>query len=140
MKNYQFIPPDKQEFYDIPLLGQVRFDSSSGYGGNYNLGELLNNFRKNTSHSVTMQAMDDGLSAKGILSGDFLSIDLQAPLKNSDICAIRLGYKTFIRKIFFEKNFIRFETGASDTSPLIIDPKTPGFDIIGKVTSVIREL
>lgn len=132
--------PGEREFYDIPLLGEVRFESTPEYGGDYNLGELLNNFRKNATHTVTMQAMDNGLASKGILSGDYLTIDLNAPLHNGNICAVQLGYKTYIRKIFFEKKFIRFEAGTPDASPLIIDPQTPGFEIIGKISAVIREL
>jgi SOS-response transcriptional repressor LexA len=140
--NSTFSPEANQhkEFYDIPLLGEVRFETSPEYGGDYNLGELLNNFRKNATHTITMQAMDHGLSDKGILHGDFLTVDLHAPLENGDICAVRLGHKTYIRKVYFEKNFIRFETDSSTTSPLIIDPQTPGFELIGKVSTVIREL
>ena len=38
------------------------------------------------------------------------------------------------------KHLIRLETAGAKSSPLIVETGTPGFEIIGKVTSVIREL
>jgi SOS-response transcriptional repressor LexA len=136
----QYFDPSQHEFYDIPLLGEVRLQPAEDSEGDYHISELVYNFRKDSSTSLTVQAMDNGLASKGILQGDFLHVDFHSTLKNGDICALKLGHKVFIRKIFYEKNFIRFETGAPEASPLIIDPQTPGFEIIGKVSTVIREL
>jgi len=67
-------------------------------------------------------------------------VHLDRPLKNGDIAVVQLGYKIYIRKIFFEKKRVRLETDSGTPSPLIIDPATPGFEILGKVVTVIREL
>jgi len=129
-----------RDFYDIPIMGEVHIESKSGFGGNYSLGELIKNFRNQDTRSLTLRSLDDGLLENGIFSGDFLTVDLDAKVKNGDIAAVKLGDKIYIRKTIFEKDYIRLEKGRSDNSPLIVDIKTPGFEIIGKIATVIREL
>ena len=128
------------EFYNIPLMGQVRVETAFDSNGDYSIGELVNNIKKDDKRTISLKAMDDGLLAAGILNGDFLTVTMDTTLHNNDIAAVRLGPRIYIRKIFFERNLIRLETAAAKSSPLIVEVKTPGFEIIGKVTSVIREL
>ncbi len=131
---------DSHEFYNIPLMGQVRFETEFNARGDYSIGELVNNIRNSDARTITLKAMDDGLSAAGILYGDFLTVTLDAILHNNDIAAVRLGPRIYIRKIFFERNLIRLDTAGAKSTPLVVETGTPGFEIIGKVTSVIREL
>jgi SOS-response transcriptional repressor LexA len=67
-------------------------------------------------------------------------VHIDGTLKDGDIAVIRLGYKIYIRKIYFDKKRVRLETESGNPSPLIIDRETPGFEIVGKVVTVIREL
>ena len=131
---------DNHEFYNIPLMGQVRVETNFNTSGDYSIGELVNNIRNSDARTISLKAMDDGLSGAGILYGDFLTVTLDTTLRNNDIAAVRLGPRIYIRKIFFERNLIRLETAGAKSSPLIVETGTPGFEIIGKVTSVIREL
>lgn len=130
----------KEEFYNIPLIGQVHVENEWGSGGDYSLGELIRNYKKNDNRYLTLRAADDGLSAVGILQGDFLTIDMNSKPRNGDISAVRLGEKIFIRKTHFESGLIRLETTDPYDAPLIVDTKTPGFELLGKVHTVIREL
>lgn len=131
---------ETSEFYSIPLVGEVHLEDPFGTGGNYSLGELIKNFRNKDVHSVTLRAMDNGLAGEGIFYGDFLTVDLNSKPKNGAIAAVKLGHKIYIRKTYFERRFIRLETADPTSSPLIVDPKTPGFELIGRVHTVIREL
>jgi SOS-response transcriptional repressor LexA len=144
LKNsYMPVSPDNNqdhEFYNIPLMGQVRVETDFNTRGDYNIGELVNNIKNSDTRTISLKAMDDGLSAAGILYGDFLTVTMNAELHNNDIAAVRLGPRIYIRKIFFERSLIRLETASAKSSPLIVEARTPGFEIIGKVTSVIREL
>ncbi len=133
------ISADK-EFYNIPLLGEVHLEDTGGAGGNYSLGELIRNFRKHDQRTLTLRTLDNGLEGDGIFHGDYLTVNLNSKLRNSDIAAVRLGEKVIIRKIYFNNQFIRLETTDPFNAPLIVDSKTPGFEIIGKVHTVIREL
>jgi len=129
-----------KEFYNIPLFGEVKITDKNNPRGDYDIGEIITNSRNSASQSLNFRAADDALSRAGIFSGDFLVVHLDRPLKNGDIAVVQLGYKIYIRKIFFEKKRVRLETDSGTPSPLIIDPATPGFEILGKVVTVIREL
>lgn len=129
-----------KEFYNIPLFGEVRLDKKEYPRGDYDIGEIITNSRNSGPQSLNVRAADDGLSGAGIFTGDFLTVHLNDHLKDGDIAVVQLGYKIYIRKIFFEKKRVRLETDSNTPSPLIIDPATPGFEILGKVVTVIREL
>ncbi len=129
-----------KEFYNIPLFGEVRIEHDGHFQGDYDLGEIITNSRKNEQESLNVRAADNGLSGAGIFKNDFLTVQLNIGLSDGDIAVVKLGPKIYIRKIFFEKKHIRLETDSGTPSPFIIDRETPGFEIIGKVTTVIREL
>lgn len=129
-----------REFYNIPLFDEVRVEHKGHFQGDYDLGEIIGNFRKNAQQSLNVRAADDGLSGVGIYKNDFLTVQLKVPLEDGDIAVVKLGPKIYIRKIFFDNKRIRLETDSGTPSPFIIERGTPGFEIIGKVTTVIREL
>ena len=133
-----------KEFYNIPLFGEVHIDQGDDlfrtHKKNYDLGEIITNSRKNARRNINVRAADDGLVHAGIFKGDFLTVHLNIALKDGDIACIRLGHKIYIRKIYFDKKRVRLETESGNPSPLIIDHETPGFEIVGKVVTVIREL
>lgn len=132
-----------KEFYNIPLFGEVRIDHTDDFfqsNGNYDLGEIITNSRKQSRRTLNVRAADNGLTGAGIFKGDFLTVQLDRALIDGDIAVVRLGHKIYIRKIFFDKKHIRLETDESNPTPLIIERETPGFDIVGKVVTVIREL
>ncbi len=137
---FENTPPSNPDFYNIPLIGEVHVEADWGDAGNYSLGELIRNFRVSQTRYITVRTTDDGLSAEGIFEGDYLTIDLKQKVSGGDICAVKLGDKVYIRKAFFKGNFIRLETADTVTAPLIFDSQTPGFELLGKVVSVIREL
>lgn len=129
-----------KEFYNIPLFGEVRIEHRKEFNGNYDLGEIITNSQKSNSKNLNLRAADDGLAGIGIYKNDFLTFSLDMQLRNGDIAVIRLGYKIYVRKIYFDKKRVRLESDSNTPSPLIIDIDTPGFEVLGKVTTVIREL
>jgi SOS-response transcriptional repressor LexA len=128
------------EFYTIPLLGEVRLVFSDESYRPHSIGEIINNYRRTDSRTITMRALDDGLSREGILNGDFLTIDLRISPDDGDIVVVKIGYRIYVRKFFRERDLIRLETSSATPSPLIVDPRIPGFELIGKVVTIIREL
>lgn len=134
------LPSLNNEFYDIPLIGEVHMHESASDDQPLNITDLVNNFRKNDKKTITLRAADDGLEKTGIYRGDLLTISLKTTPVNHDIAAIRLGERIYIRRLFFQDKFIRLETDEVNNSPYIIDPKVPGFEIVGKVVTVVREL
>ena len=128
------------DFYQIPIIGEVRVDHLKYDDNQTDIGKLIQNIRKNDTKIITVQATDDGLEKLNIFKNDFLNVAINGQVKNGEIAVVKLGHKIFARKIFFEKEWIRLENDSKTNEPLIIDPKTPGFEIVGRVTTIIREL
>jgi len=131
---------EEQDYYNIPLIGQVRFDHDHPSLHKYSIGELIENFRRRNSGSVTLRAMDNGLIFTGILPGDYLTVDLRIRPSNGDIVALKLGGRLFVRKIYFDGRFLRMESDPERPAPFIIEQNAPGFELIGKVVNIVREL
>ena len=134
--------PLTNDFFNIPLLGQVRAGKHqpghNGPVGDYDLGDLVLNFRQNKQHSVILEVLDNAMQNAGILKGDYLTVALDTRLKNGDIAVIKLGERFFIRKFYYQDRRIRLETATSTASTLIVETNTPGFEIIGKVRAMTR--
>ena len=131
---------ESSDVFNIPLIGLVQAKDDADYPGDYYLGELVSNFPDHSNIQVTLQALDNAMSQSGILKGDFINIDKDVKLKDNDIVVVKLGERIYIRKYFSERSLIRLETSNEISSPLVIDPKTPGFKLIGKVISITRQL
>ncbi|MHB2150872.1 LexA family protein [Calditrichota bacterium LG25] len=129
------------QFYEIPVIGEVHLsEEDRRLLSKFTLGELLQNFQQENRDSVVVRALDNALAGAGIFKGDLLTVDLQSRPRSGDIAAVQFGSKLFIRKIFFNKNYIRLETAEEIPSPVIIDENTPGVSVLGRVTMVVREL
>lgn len=141
-KNPFAVPPAhlNSQFYDIPLIGEVHMSESPAEERSYNIAALVRNFRKEDRQTITLRAADDGMEKAGIYLGDLLTVNLNSAPVNHDIAAVRLGERIYIRRIFFQGEFVRLETDEENGSPYIVDPKVPGFEIVGKVVTVVREL
>ena len=129
-----------KEFYNIPLLGEAHLAEKHEDAVSVHPADAIRNILKKDRQSITLRVMDDGMTGAGIFRGDFLTLDLGLKVSDNDIAAVQLGERIYIRRIFFEGKFIRLETDRPNTSPYIIDPKVPGFEIVGKVVTVVREL
>jgi repressor LexA len=132
--------PVTQEFFDIPLLGQVRPGDPLSASGDYNLDALVSNFQHTDRHSVTLQVLDNAMQNSGIIKGDYLTVDLRIKPKNGDIAVVKLGERYFVRRFFRQNHRIRLETSGTSPSSLVIEENTPGFLLFGKVLSIFREL
>ena len=128
-----------RDFFDIPLLGQVRSVSLSHSSGDYHLSELVSNFQNTDRDFITIEVLDNAMSKTGILRGDFLTIDLKSKPKNNDIIVVKLGERFFIRRFYLQNRLIRLETADRYPSSFVIEEKTPGFQIIGKASSLSRQ-
>ncbi len=132
--------PGKHQFYNIPLLGEVKLQKDDFTYREYDIGEVIANFSENKARDITVRAADNGLKEQGIFEGDYLTVRQREKLKDGDIVVVQLGYKIYVRKAYFQKNHIRLETSRVNSSPLIVEKQTPDFTVLGKVVTVIREL
>lgn len=129
-----------REFYDIPLLGEVKIEHHDSLAGDYSIGDIINNFRLNNAETFSIQVMDEGMELSGIYCGDFLTVLLHDNVNDGEIAVVRLSEKIYVRRLFHVNGFIRLETSPDSRNPLIIEAAAPGFEVLGKVLSLIRAI
>jgi len=131
--------PVTRDFFNVPLLGMVRANMTSHSAEDYNLSELVSNYKNTDRYTITLEALDNAMVKAGILKGDYLTVDLQSRPRDGDIIVVKLGERFFIRRYYLQQHLIRLETADEYPSSLVIEDNTPGFQIIGKVTSLSRQ-
>jgi SOS-response transcriptional repressor LexA len=131
--------PLDQDFFDIPLLGMVRADTSALDSGDYNLSELVANFKNTRQQSVTLEVLDNAMYKSGIFKGDYLTIDLQSKIQDGDIIVVKLGERFYIRRFHRHQHRILLETADDYPSSLVVEENTPDFQIFGKVRALTRQ-
>lgn len=131
--------PVTHDFFDIPLLGMVGTNNTLNPDGNYNLSDLISNFQNSNQEFITLEVLDDAMRKAGILKGDFITVNLYSKPQNGDIAVVKLGERFYIRRFFQQNNLVRLETNDNYPNSLVIETKTPGFEILGKVKSILRQ-
>jgi SOS-response transcriptional repressor LexA len=137
---FERTPTIENEYFDIPLIGVLQPVSSDHTQGDYPLADLVTNRFIDGNNQVTLQVTDNAMINAGIIKDDYLTIEITPILKNSEIAAIKLGERFYIRRFFREGTHIRLETAEAYPSIQVIETKTPGLFIIGKVVSITRKL
>ena len=131
--------PVTRDFFNVPLLGMVRANMTSHSAEDYNLSELVSNYKNTDQYTITLEVLDDAMYKAGILKGDYLTVDLQSHPRDGDIIVVKLGERFFIRRFYLQQHRIRLETADEYPSSLVVEDNTPGFQIIGKVASLSRQ-
>ena len=137
---FERTPRVENEYFDIPLIGLLQPVNIDSPQGNYPLADIIANRFTCDDNQVTLQVTDDAMINAGILKEDYLTIEITPFLKNGDIAAIKLGERFYIRRFFKQGTHIRIETADAYPSIQVIETKTPGLFIIGKVVSITRKL
>jgi SOS-response transcriptional repressor LexA len=131
--------PLTRDFYDIPLLG-ILHPAESDLSHQYQIGDLVRNFQSTGQEFVTLIVTDNAMQQAGILKGDYLTVHLKSTVQDGDIAVVRLGERFFVRQFFRQNStLIRLETCDESPSVLVIETRTPDFEIIGKVYSLSRQ-
>ena len=136
----KFTPENSlREFYDIPLLGEVKIEQNS-WTGRFSIGDIINNFRLNNTQTFSIRVMDDGMESSWIFRGDYLTVLLHDKIKDGEIAVVRLNDKIYVRRLYYVNDFIRLETSGENPNPIIVESSMPDFEIIGKVLSLVRAI
>jgi SOS-response transcriptional repressor LexA len=137
---FERTPVIENQYVDIPLIGLLQPVTADVEHGNYPIADIIANRFTCDSSQVTLQVTDNAMINAGIIRDDYLTIEITPVLKDRDIAAIKLGEHLYIRRFFHQGTQIRLETADAYPSIQIIELKTPGLSIIGKVVSITRML
>jgi SOS-response transcriptional repressor LexA len=137
---FERTPVIENQYFNIPLIGLLQPVKADSEQGDYPIADIIANRFTCENNQVTLQVTDNAMVNAGIIKDDYLTIEITPALKNGNIAAIKLGERFYIRRFFRQGTHIRLETADAYPSIQIIEAKTPGLFVIGKVVSITRKL
>jgi SOS-response transcriptional repressor LexA len=131
--------PLTTEFSNVPLIGILHLAEADS-NPDYQIGDSIRNFQTAGREFVTLVISDNSMRQAGIIKGDYLTVNLNASVQDGDLAVVRLGARLYVRQFFRPSaTLIRLQTCDEYPSVLVIETKTPDFEIIGKVYSLSRQ-
>jgi repressor LexA len=88
------------------------------------------------SLKVTGESMRD----EGIRDGDMVLVKKQDTAHKGDIVVAVIGDEATVKRFYPDRARVRLEPANPDFGPIIVDKKTPGFFIAGKVVGLLRRM
>jgi len=88
----------------------------------------------------SLKVVGESMKDAGILDGDYVLARRQETAEKGDIVVAVIGEEATVKTYVPLKNMIRLEPANPDFEPTIVDRKTPGFFIAGKVMGLMRKM
>jgi SOS-response transcriptional repressor LexA len=131
--------PLTREFSNIPLIGMLNLTDADA-DPEYQIGDSIRNFQTAGKEFVTLVINDNSMRQAGIIKGDYLTVNLNSNVQDGDLTVVRLGERLYVRQFFRQSStLIRLQTCDEFPAVLVIETKTPDFEIIGRVYSLSRQ-
>lgn len=129
--------PSGEEFFRLPRLEDLLAEHGTRKGRVD--GMVINDLLQSTDR-FSMAVGDDRMAGAGIRSGDHVVVSREATPRDGDIIAVQIGERRLVRRYFNASRRIRLETAEADAPVMIVDERTPGVTILGRVVQVYHPL
>ena len=124
----------------IPVLGRIAAGSPvlavEEIDGEVSIDGMFNPSPNTFALMVNGASMQDA----GILDGDYVVVEKDAPVKDGAIAVVMLGDEATVKRVHFEKTGVRLQPENSDFDPIHVEQSDTDFQICGPVRGVIRRL
>ena len=127
----------REEFFSLPRA-EYLLDDAEHIGQDF--GKMVINNRFDTADKMSLRVEDNRMSGIGIRKGDNVVIEKRRHYVDTDVLAVQVGSRVFIRRFFRKGQRVRLECTSPQRQTMILDMATPGFAILGAVSQVIREI
>ena len=104
------------------------------------LSALIQNESMNIPKRISIKATDPCMEKSGIMKDDFVVVENSEEYYEGEILAVRLDERVMLRRLFNTKGRLQLECDSGNSPTIIVENRTPGFSILGRVIQVIKEL
>ena len=130
---------NNEEFFRVPKAEFI-IERHKGESLPKEIGSLVENDKINIPNRMSIPISNDDMQKSGIHNGDFVVIEKSEDYFENEILAVQFDDRVLIRRLFNTKGRLRLECDSPTKPTIIIENKTPGFAILGRVIQVIKEL
>jgi repressor LexA len=113
-----------------PLLAIENIEESLSTNVLYNVG----------ARTMALKVDGESMTGAGILPGDYVIVENGQRVRNGKIGAVRIGDEATVKRVFIEKAQVRLQAENPDYKDIIVNRRSPEFEIIGPVIGVMRRL
>ena len=128
-----------EEFFRIPKAEFI-LERQKGNPLPKEIGSLVENDSINVQNRMSIQITDDDMEKSGIHKGNFVVVEKSEDYFESEVLAVRFDERILIRRLYNTNGRLRLECDSPNKPTIIVENKTPGFSILGRVIQVIKEL
>ncbi len=124
----------------IPIVGRVAAGEPVLAEQNIEGEMTVDDFYISGENVFALRIRGDSMKDAGIFDGDHLFVRQQPTADPGDIVVAIIGDEATVKYYYLEKDKIRLEPANENYRPIIIEKDTPGFQIAGKVTGLLRKM
>ncbi len=124
----------------IPVVGRIAAGSPILAVENLEGSISLNNLFALSATTFVLRVQGDSMREAGILDGDYVVVEGEAPVKSGTIAVILLGDEATVKRVFFEGERVRLHAENPSFEDITVDVSSPGFRLCGPVRGVVRRL
>ena len=134
---YKRIPPTTLE---IPILGRVAAGRPLLAIENIEGTIAIDRNWVTSADVFALKVKGDSMIDAHIVDGDVVLVKKQTQANKGDIVVAIVEDEATVKTFYREKNRIRLQPENKVMKPIYIDPQSPDFKILGKVSGVLRKI
>ena len=124
----------------LPILGRVRAGTP-----HLAMQEIMGHLTLDPSlapgpDAFILQVRGDSMVEAGILEGDYAVVKPQTHVANGEIAVVLMGEEATVKRFYQEKDQVRLEPANAGFKPILVNPHSEEFRILGKVVGIVRKL
>lgn len=130
---------ENEEFFRVPKAEFI-IERHKGNPLPLQIGSQVKNDRMNIADRLSLEVKDSGMEKSGIHKGDHVVVEKNEEYFEGEILVVRFDERILVRRLYNTKGRLRLESDSSNLPTIIVEDRTPGFSILGRVIQVIKEL
>jgi len=130
---------ENEEFFRVPKAEFI-IERHKGNLLPLQIGSLVKNDSMSIPDRLSIEVKESGMAKSGIQKGDHVVVEKNEEYYEGEILAIKLDERILLRRLYNTKGRLRLESDSPNLPTIIVENRTPGFSILGRVVQVIKEL
>jgi SOS-response transcriptional repressor LexA len=130
---------ENEEFLRVPKAEFI-IERHKGNSVPLQIGSLVKNDSMSITNRISLEVKESGMEKSGIREGDHVVVEKNEQYYEGEILAIQLDERILLRRLYNTKGRLRLESDSRNLPIIIVENRTPGFSILGRVVQVIKEL
>ncbi|MER3403660.1 MAG: hypothetical protein C4337_10370 [Armatimonadota bacterium] len=130
--------PETERVRLLPLVGAIT--AGTPVLAQENIEDLIPvpaDMVRNVENAFLLRVKGDSMTGEHILPGDLVVIKPQETAYNGELVAVLVSDEATIKRIYFEKNYVRLQPAKPAYEPIYMRPEEAR--VIGKVIGLIRD-